>query len=128
MTASKSMTCDQRLETDRLCLRRLCAADKPFVLQLIGDEDVRRFLGGPIPIARREAAASGYFMTGDGQAVWLVETKDALRPVGLVFISRHRDGADSELSYQFSPEAWGRGYAIEATRVVLDYAVNRLRL
>ena len=57
-----------------------------------------------------------------------MKTKDALRPVGLVFISKHRDGEDSELSYQFSPDAWGMGYAIEATRRVLDFAMNDLSL
>ena len=72
--------------------------------------------------------ASGYFVTETGKTVWVVETKDALRPIGLIFISKHRDEGDSELSYQFSPQAWGMGYAIEATRRVLDYAAENLSL
>jgi [ribosomal protein S5]-alanine N-acetyltransferase len=122
------MNFSQRLETERFCLRRLSSADKPYVFELMGDEDVRRFLGGPIPIARRDAAASGYFTPGEGEAVWLVETKGAPRSVGLVFISKHRDGEGFELSFQFSPEVWGLGFAFEATRRVLDHAVNELRL
>ena len=67
-------------------------------------------------------------MTDEGEEVWLVETKSTLRPIGLVFISKHRDGLDSELSYQFSSSVWGMGYATEATRCVLNYAVNDLHL
>jgi RimJ/RimL family protein N-acetyltransferase len=40
-----------------------------------------------------------------------------------------RDGSDDvQLSYELSPECWGRGYATEAGRAVLEYAFGRLKL
>ncbi|WP_369076619.1 GNAT family N-acetyltransferase, partial [Rhizobium sp.] len=56
----------------------------------------------------------------------MVETKLPLHPIGIVSISVHKDGEDSELSYEFHPDAWGHGYATEATRRALDFALNDL--
>jgi [ribosomal protein S5]-alanine N-acetyltransferase len=122
------MTVNKRLETERLHLRGLSSTDRRFIHALISDEDVRRFLGGPVPAERRDGVVSGYFITDVREAVWLAETKETSLPVGLVFISNHKDGMDSELSYQFTRDVWGMGYAIEATRRVLDYALNDLGL
>ncbi|MFK0165526.1 GNAT family N-acetyltransferase [Rhizobium sp. NPDC090279] len=119
---------NRSLDTERLHLRALLSTDRAFVGELIAREEVRRFLGGPVSIAQREAAISGYFTFEEGEVVWLVETKDSRQPLGLISISRHRDGHDRELSYQFHPDAWGLGYATEAARRVLDYALRDLQL
>lgn len=76
----------------------------------------------------RTATAKGYFRTEPGEATWLVEGKRNRQPVGLVFISNHKDGTDSELSYMFSPSVWGMGYATEAARTLLDYGIREMGL
>jgi [ribosomal protein S5]-alanine N-acetyltransferase len=111
------------LETKCLDLRALAATDTAFITELIADERVRQFLGGPVPVERREAVANGYICVAPDKATWLVETKDSSQPIGLVFISKHKDGADFELSYMFSPNVWGMGYATEAVRRLLDHAI-----
>lgn len=115
------------LFTERLILRQPVSPDTPFLDSLMGDEEVRRFLGGPIPPDRREAIIPSCFLEGDARSVlWIVETKLPLHPIGMVSISIHKDGNDSELSYVFHPDAWGHGYATEATSRALDFAVNDL--
>ncbi|MGY5776943.1 GNAT family N-acetyltransferase [Rhizobium sp. LEGMi135b] len=116
------------LDTERLRLRELVPADSAFVGELITHEKVRRFLGGPVSIDQYEAVISGYFALEEGEMVWLAETKNSRQPLGLISISHHRDGQDRELSYQFHPGAWGHGYAAEAARRVLDYALKDLQL
>ncbi len=116
------------LETDRLILRALAATDTAFIVELLANERVRRFLGGPVPAPQRAAAAKGYFRTARGEATWLVEDKLNRRSVGLVFISNHKDGTDSELSFMFSPGVWGMGYATEAARRLLDHAIREMGL
>lgn len=59
---------------------------------------------------------------------WLVETREAQHPIGLIFISHHADGEDYELSYQFHPDAWGFGYATEAAKRVIEFASRDLQL
>jgi ribosomal-protein-alanine N-acetyltransferase len=116
------------LTTERLHLRALVLADIAFVRKLILHEEVRRFLGGPVSIDQHEAMISGYFVFEEGEMAWLVETDNSRQPLGLISISRHRDGQDRELSYQFHPDAWGHGYAAEAARCVLNYALKDLQL
>ncbi|WP_165932910.1 GNAT family N-acetyltransferase [Rhizobium sp. BK251] len=118
----------RHLETARLHLRGLLPTDTSFINELIGHEEVRRFLGGPVPAIRRDAVVSSYFMVDEREMIWLAETKDFDQPLGLLFISNHREGEDLELSYQFHPDSWGLGYAIEATKRVLEYALNDMRL
>ncbi|NTF87190.1 GNAT family N-acetyltransferase [Agrobacterium rhizogenes] len=121
------MAAIRQLDTERLYLRGLLPTDIAFIRELIAHEEVRRFLGGPIPSARHEAVLSGYFTVEGGEMVWLAETKDSLQPLGLISISHHADGFDDELSYQFHPDAWGRGYAAEAAGRVLEHALEDLQ-
>ncbi len=114
--------------TERLHLREILASDASFIGELISHDEVRRFLGGPVPIAQREAAISDYRSAVEGKLVWLVETRKARHPLGLISISRHTDGEDYELSYQLHPDAWGFGYATEAAMRVIEFALNDLRL
>ncbi|NTG90862.1 GNAT family N-acetyltransferase [Agrobacterium rhizogenes] len=114
------------LTTERLKLRTLVHDDKHFIVALISDEKVRRFLGGVSPFEQRKAAASHYFAHDVEKTVWMVETVVASQQVGLISISRHQDGEGTELSYQFHPDTWGSGYAIEATTAVRNYVINYL--
>ncbi|GAC1042105.1 GNAT family N-acetyltransferase [Rhizobium sp. No.120] len=122
------MTTTPYFITERLQLREILASDACFIGELISDEEVRRFLGGPVPIVQREAAISDYLSATDGKLAWLVETRGTQHPLGLISISRHTDGEDYELSYQLHPDAWGLGYATEAAMRVIEFALNDLRL
>ncbi len=104
---------EARLRSERLVLRPVALADLRFVETLIGDAQVRRYLGGTVPDEMRRSKARGYV----GQVgVWLVEAER--QALGLVFLGRHREGG-RELSYAFHPDAWGQGCATEAARAVL---------
>jgi len=122
------MTTTQHLATERLVLRGLLAADKPFISGLIGHGEVRRFLGGPVPPARHEAAISRYCEVDEEEMAWMVETKSPRRLIGMILISKYIDGEDFEISFMFHPDYWGRGYALEATRRASEYALNELAL
>ncbi len=114
------------LTTERLKLRPPVDPDRPFIMALISNEEVRRFLGGASSLEQRKAAVSHYLAPDVGEIAWIVETVDASQQIGLISISRHQDGEGAELSYQFHPDIWGLGYAIEATVAVREYAINHL--
>ena len=122
------MTETPRLTTERLTLRSLRGTDRPFIGKLISNADVRRFLGGPVPITRRDAVMDSYFSGNDDDRVWLVETQALRQPIGLIFLSRHCDSEQIELSYQFHPDAWGFGYATEAAGRVVVFARYELHI
>lgn len=97
-----------------------------FVFRLIGDADVRRYLGGPVPLRHRLGAFRRYLDTRPQEAIWVVQTRHTGKRIGLVSISGYRDSGEVELSYQFRPEASGHGFATEAARSVLAAAFTEL--
>ncbi|MEM9795309.1 MAG: GNAT family N-acetyltransferase [Pseudomonadota bacterium] len=102
-----------------MSLRAPEVRDGGFLYGLIRDPSVRRYLGGPA-VGTPEAVLAPYLTPGPGAAVWLVVA--GAGPVGVISVTPHKDGRDHELSYQFDPGAWGRGYATEAAQAVLTAA------
>ncbi|MFG2332472.1 GNAT family N-acetyltransferase [Streptomyces sp. NPDC048604] len=109
------------LTTERLVLRPVERADVPAVTRLWTDPEVRRHLGGPVAASvvrirqRRCVGARGVFVAAraDDGAV-----------VGLVTVGWDAARGEREVSYQFLPEHWGRGYAREAVAVAVDWALG----
>ena len=87
---------------------------------------VRTYLGGPKSKAEADQAATAIVSAPPSALIWIVEV--ASTPIALVSLNPHKDGTDTELSYQFDPPAWGHGYATEALQEVLNYAHLALRL
>ncbi|MGB3555488.1 MAG: GNAT family N-acetyltransferase [Jannaschia sp.] len=116
------------LQTDRLELRPPTVEDSAFGGRLHCDPAVRRYLGGPTPEDRLPDVLRGYLTFGPRRAAWIVRTEETAGAIGLVTLSEHKDDRDVELSYQFLPAAWGRGYASEATRAVLEHAGRVMHL
>jgi ribosomal-protein-alanine N-acetyltransferase len=59
---------------------------------------------------------------------WVVTDKNSGEFLGLVTFDRYHDEINMEVSYQFSPEWWGRGYAAEVIKEIIHYAFNSLYL
>ena len=59
---------------------------------------------------------------------WAIRSKANRSFIGLVTLDKHRDGEDTEISFELLPEWWGQGYATEAVRAVIDYALKDLEL
>lgn len=114
------------IETKRLLLCAAASTDLTFISSLIADTRVRNYLGGPVPLSRRDATARSYLSISTGEAVWTVKTKTLPQPIGLMSITKHKDGSDYELSYQFHPSHWGNAFALEASTEALRYALEEL--
>jgi ribosomal-protein-alanine N-acetyltransferase len=56
-----------------------------------------------------------------------VALEDEAIPIGLVTVDEHASEG-YEVSYMFHPESWGLGYAREAVRAVLTWAVDEVCL
>jgi len=113
------------LETDRLVLRRFTDADCDQLVELDGDPEVTRFITGGIPefdeamlhawLAQYERwPAYGTFAaverSGDRFLGWFHLRPDA----------GHDD--EPELGYRLRRDAWGKGYATEGSRALIDKA------
>jgi RimJ/RimL family protein N-acetyltransferase len=129
--SSPEFTQAPRIETDRLFLRGLRAADLDPLSAIWSNPDVVRFLGGK-PLSRedtwrRTLAACGQWPVA-GFGYWIVELKSDGRVVGQVgFADFKRDmrptiEGEPELGYVFDPSVHGQGIAFEGCKAAIDWA------
>ncbi len=118
------------VRTERLLLRPGWSQDAPALFEAIGDE----------PIVRNLATAPWPYRREDAEA-WLATERKASEPsllifrradtapelVGAIGFGRRPAGA-MEFGYWISRRHWGRGYATEAGRAILETARHGLRM
>ncbi|HEX3336541.1 MAG TPA: GNAT family N-acetyltransferase [Jatrophihabitans sp.] len=114
---------DLRLAGDRLLLRRWCPDDADRVHDVMQDASMSRFLALPDPYTRAAAiqfvTELGHEGRGDGTGLGsAVVEKGSGRVVGSASL---RLAGDPEVGYWIAPDARGKGYATEATRVLANF-------
>jgi len=116
------------LETERLVLRRFMVDDVDNLVELDGDPDVMRFINGGRPTPRAEIENDllprflDYYERFAGYGFWAAVEKSTGRFVGW-FHFRPAEGAEPdeiELGYRLRKSAWGKGYATEGSRALID--------
>ena len=106
------------LETERLRLRAAREGDRPDLVDLWTSTEVWRYLGGSK--SRAEAAAALPDVLGLRYGSFIVADRTDDRLLGAVAMSDDR--GVPEISYQFLPNAWGRGLATEGVAAALHRA------
>lgn len=96
------------------------ADDVDALLPLLTNARVRAFLGGPCT-AEQAYEKLNRWLNAQDALHWVVRETSTDAVLGLLSVSPHHDPRDMELSYQFLPAYWGRGYAAEALRVALAH-------
>jgi RimJ/RimL family protein N-acetyltransferase len=121
------------LETVRLVLRPLTAADGPVVQRLAGDREVASTtLNVPHPYP--DGAAELWIGTlqeayDNGEAVVFgIALHDGGELVGTCGLRLELPHARAEIGYWIGRDYWNRGVATEAARAVIEYAFARLGL
>jgi [ribosomal protein S5]-alanine N-acetyltransferase len=122
---------DHVLHTERLVLVPVTPGDRAALLAHWAAPDVRRFLfdGEMLSAAEITEAVEDSERDFDrsGYGLWLVRAKAGTDLVGTTGL-RLLDDIGLEIFYSLEPGSWGKGYATEAARAVLDYALGPLGL
>lgn len=114
--------------TKRLTLRPGWTEDAPALARAIGHEAVVRNLArAPWPYTLGDAEAYLALPRAADEPRFQIATRADARLIGGIALIREADGI-FELGYWLAPDAWGRGYATEAGRAVLDIARDTMRL
>ncbi len=123
------------VETERLRLRRLGEADAERLHDIYGDAETMRFVGSagrPTSDLEGTRRVLGNLLRHDelhGFGLWAVD-EPAGEPLvgvaGLAWVEGR--GPDVEVAYLFRRDRWGRGYATEALRAVLQLTREQLGL
>jgi ribosomal-protein-alanine N-acetyltransferase len=114
-----------RRRTDRLDLRRITAHDVPAVVAISTDPRTNLHRPGGTPSLAEAELLAQEFMRGwdeDGIGFWVVEHEGEV--VGIAGVRPYVLGDLDcwNLYYRFAPEAWGKGFAVEAAREAIAVA------
>jgi RimJ/RimL family protein N-acetyltransferase len=116
------------LETERLVLRTFTEADVDNLFDLDDDPDVTYYVNGGRRTPREEIERTvlprflSYYERGSRYGFWAAVEKSTGAFLGW-FHFRPREGADPdqpELGYRLRKAAWGKGYATEGSRALID--------
>jgi RimJ/RimL family protein N-acetyltransferase len=116
------------LETDRLLLRRFTEDDVENLVELDGDPEVMRFINGGRPTSPQEIESDflpaflDYYERFAGYGFWAAIEKSTGQFVGWFHFRPAKDAApgEVELGYRLRKAAWGKGYAAEGSRALIE--------
>lgn len=121
------------IETNRLLVRKMHAADAPFMLSLLNEPTWLKFIGDRG--VKTLADAERYIQDGPlasyqryGFGFYLVALKDCATPVGICGLAQRDYLPDPDIGYAMLAQFEGKGYASESAAAVLEYARSTLRL
>jgi RimJ/RimL family protein N-acetyltransferase len=115
------------LETERLVLRRFTGADVDHLVELDGDPEVMRFINGGKPTTRERIETDilprflDYYERYEGYGFWAAIEKASGEFLGWFHYRPADEKLDEpELGYRLRKRAWGKGYATEGSRALID--------
>lgn len=120
------------IESERLYLKEYSKDDVQLLFQLNSDPDVMKYIGPPrtdIKVAEESMKKLiAYYAKNPGLGVWAAFEKDTDEYIGF-FELAHLDKTDEiEVGYRLHKKYWGKGYATEMSKVLIDYGFNKLGL
>jgi RimJ/RimL family protein N-acetyltransferase len=116
------------IETDRLILRPPLLDDLDRWAEMMSDEEAVRYIGGvqgKSMVWRSIMVVAGSWAL-TGVAMFSVVEKSSGRWVGRVGPWQPLGWPGTEVGWALHPDAWGRGYALEAAIAAMDYAFDTL--
>ena len=113
--------------TDNCIIKRFAPEYIGPAVLLFTDSHVRKYLGGPVP-AERARHRLEQWCYHQSENIYFAVTLHDETFIGIIDVAPYHDGTSKELSYMFLPEFWGRGYAYESVKAVLDFCRKHLKL
>ncbi|MBP2460505.1 MULTISPECIES: GNAT family N-acetyltransferase [unclassified Rhizobium] len=119
--------------TARLLLKPRNLADLPACLAMDRDPEVTKFIPGPwSDLERHNAFVRERIVTdfGNGLGYWSVFQHDhpELFLGWILLTPTDKTKSEIEIGWRFNRSAWGKGYATEAAKAILGYAMETLDL
>ncbi len=125
------------ITSGRLVLRKAHDTDREGLIELLTDEEIRAYLGGPRP---RRAVEQHFDAVGAARATskpgsYVIADNTTNRLIGTLVLDRRpadrpghlaEAGEELELSYVLRRSAWGMGLAFETASATLHAAADEL--
>lgn len=108
-------------ETERLILRRFEKEDLQDLFEYLSDAEVVKYEPYPA-LTLAETKEKLAWRMGTEEMI-AVECKDSRKMIGNVYLGK-RDFSSLELGYVFHRDYWGRGYAAESCKALMQQAFS----
>ena len=110
----------RNLETERLTFRPFIKDDLTFIIELLTDESVCKYLPGQGAYSLEVCSKYiQYFMMSFTEKnlnkIYLVSNKESNEPIGYCGIQVVNEFEKYEIFYAYIPKSWGKGFATEAS-------------
>jgi ribosomal-protein-alanine N-acetyltransferase len=118
------------IRTERLTIRAFTIEDVPAIhAALYSDPTAMHFIGGAHTVERTRQGIAGYIehQRAKGYSFWAVTEMESDQVIGEAGLyPMNGVGPDIELGYALGTAWWGRGYATEAARAIMQTAFDAL--
>ena len=122
------------LETERLTLRQFTAEDVDLLVELDSDPEVMHYITGGQATPREEIerdelpAFLAHHERDDGYGFWAAIEKSSKEFIGWFHLRPRVEGPvdEPELGFRLRRSAWGKGYATEGSRALVEKAFAEL--
>jgi ribosomal-protein-alanine N-acetyltransferase len=121
------------VDTDRLRLRSIEDGDAERLFQIYGDAETMRHVGRTgrpvvdLAAAQRAVESLRRNEAVNGFSLWAIDERDGEALVGVAGLALvEGEGPEVEAAYILRRDRWGRGYATEALRAVLEIGHEQL--
>lgn len=123
------MTPDFHLTTPRLTLRPVTPADRADLVALEADPEVMTYLNGGLPVPAA-GLPDGSYLTPRGTEPEVLAAHDRETGAFVGWFAFFDDGIKdglktAEVGYRLTRAAWGRGFATEGVRALIDLAFGQ---
>lgn len=121
------------IETERLVLKNYAAGEKENLISLLTDERVMKHVDRGV-FNREKAEALWVKLIENSypqgiRTIWAVFAREDSRYIGHAAIRpRPTKKEDWEISYMLKTEEWGKGFATEIARRLIEYGFEELNL
>ena len=127
------------LTTERLIIRPwIPQEDASQAWQIYGDAEVMKFIRPPVESIKAvkqllQEKIELYQQRNNGTGFWAVVEKESLEIVGTILLVQLPDNQniptnDYEVGWLFRHSSWGKGYAAEAAKAIINYGWQVLKL
>ena len=117
---------DIKLESERLIIRRFLPKDWEDLYEYLSSPEAVKY--EPYDVFTKQECIDTAKSRAESPAFWAVCKKQSGKLIGNLYFSNisPENFGTWEIGYVFNPKYWGKGYATEACRRLLDYAFSSL--
>ena len=116
------------IKTDRLILRRFSCNDWMDLYEYLSQEEVVKY--EPYGILTDQECKKEAAIRSRNEAFIGVCLRDSNKLIGNIYFAQEepKELGNWEIGYVFNPEYYGKGYATESCRALIDYGFNNMQV